>query len=136
MLSIPMPFLGVKGIRMFARKVTEWPNFARDTEHLSHEIMKINILLEDQGTGGAGFRFMYATFLQQASSILRLPTLKDLSQELMLIGDGWREISLFAARIGKNRDLGAEKLGQLGAMIAGRADAEENFFRKLSKVVH
>lgn len=136
MLSIPLPFLGVKGIRMFARKVREWPDFARDTEHLSHEIMKINILLEDQGTGGAGFRFMYATFLQQASSILSLPTLKDLSQELMLIGDGWREISLFAARIGKNRDLGTEKLGQLAAMIAGRADAEENFFRKLSKVVH
>ena len=62
-----MPFLGIKGIRKFSKKVTEWPKYARDTDHLSHEIMKINILLEDQGTGGAGFRFMYATFLQQAA---------------------------------------------------------------------
>ena len=100
MLSIPIPFLGVKGIRTFARKVVEWPKFARDTEHLSHEIMKINILLEDQGTGGAGFRFMYATFLQQAAAIVNIPALRGLSEELMLIGDGWREISLFAARIG------------------------------------
>ena len=73
MLRIPMPFLGIKGIRMFAKKINEWPSIARDIEHLSHEIMKINILLEDQGTGGAGFRFMYASFLQQAARILEKP---------------------------------------------------------------
>ncbi|MFA5727419.1 MAG: BtrH N-terminal domain-containing protein [Saccharofermentanaceae bacterium] len=136
MLSIPIPFLGVKGIRMFAKKVVEWPEFARDTEHLSHEIMKINILLEDQGTGGAGFRFIYATFLQQAAEIIHKPPLKDLSQQLMIIGDGWREISLFAARIGKNRDLGQEKLRQLGDMIHDRADVEEDFFKNLSKAIN
>ena len=135
MLKIPIPFLGIRGMRMFSRKILEWPAIARDTEHLSHEIMKINILLEDQGTGGAGFRYIYATFLQQASEILNKSELRDLSAELMLIGDGWREISLFAARIGKNRDLGAEKLKQLGDMIRDRADVEENFFRKLSKTV-
>lgn len=135
MLSIPIPFLGVRGIRMFARKVVEWPKFARDTEHLSHEIMKINILLEDQGTGGAGFRFMYATFLQQAAAIVNIPALRGLSEELMLIGDGWREISLFAARIGKNRDLGPEKLKQLSEMIYERAEVEEIFFRSLAKAI-
>jgi hypothetical protein len=135
MLKIPMPFLGIKGMRMFARKVTEWPKFARDTEHLSHEIMKINILLEDQGTGGAGFRFMYATFLQQAAEITGKPQLKLLSEELMKIGDGWREISLFSARIGKNRDLGPEKLKQLSEMIHDRADVEERFFKALSQSI-
>jgi hypothetical protein len=122
-------------MRMFARKITEWPKFARDTEHLSHEIMKINILLEDQGTGGAGFRFMYATFLQQAAGIIQKPQLAELSGELMKIGDGWREISLFSARIGKNRDLGPERLKQLGDMIADRAEVEEKFFRTLSKAI-
>jgi len=116
---------------MFAKKIMEWPSLARDTEHLSHEIMKINILLEDQGTGGAGFRFMYASFLQQASPILGKPEWIALSKEMMEIGDGWREVSLFAARIGKNRDLGPERLKELGAMISGRADAEERFFRQL-----
>jgi hypothetical protein len=135
MLRIPIPFLGIKGMHMFARKVVEWPKFARDTEHLSHEIMKINILLEDQGTGGAGFRFMYATFLQQAADILHNPGLKELSGELMKIGDGWREISLFSARIGKNRDLGPEKLKQLSEMIHDRADVEERFFKSLSQAI-
>ncbi len=131
MLKIPIPFIGIKGIRMFAKKIEKWPDFARDTEHLSHEIMKINILLEDQGTGGAGFRFMYATFLQQASAILGKPEWSDLSKEMMKIGDGWREISLFAARIGKNRDLGPERLKELGSMLNDRADVEERFFRRL-----
>ncbi len=135
MLKLPVPFIGIRGMRMFSRKITEWPKFARDTEHLSHEIMKINILLEDQGTGGAGFRFMYATFLQQAAAITGLSQLKELSGELMKIGDGWREISLFSARIGKNRDLGPERLKELGEMIAGRADAEEAFFKTLSKAI-
>jgi hypothetical protein len=135
MIKIPIPFLGIKGMRMFAKKVVEWPKFARDTEHLSHEIMKINILLEDQGTGGAGFRFMYATFLQQAADLIDKPELKQLSGELMKIGDGWREISLFSARIGKNRDLGTEKLKQLSEMIYDRADVEERFFKSLSQAI-
>jgi len=136
MLHIPLPFLGVKGIRLFSKKVVDWPNFTRDNEHLSHEIMKINILLEDQGTGGAGFRFMYATFLQEAAGILHKPELSDLSRHLMEIGDGWRELSLFAARIGKNRDLGPEKLKQLSGLILNRAEVEEKFFNKLSKVIN
>ncbi len=135
MLRLPMPFLGIRGIRLFAKKVVEWPSFARDTEHLSHEIMKINILLEDQGTGGAGFRYIYATFLQQAAAIVQKPELKELSEELMKIGDGWREISLFSARIGKNRDLGPDKLKLLSEMIYDRAEAEERFFKNLSVAI-
>jgi len=131
MLKIPMPFLGVRGIRMFAKKVVEWPSFARDTEHLSHEIMKINVLLEDQGTGGAGFRFMYASFLQQGAIILDRPDWHSLSKEMMEIGDGWREISLFSSRIGKNRELGPVRLRELGTLLMGRAEAEQHFFRRL-----
>lgn len=135
MLKLPIPFLGIKGIRKFAARVVEWPSLARDTDHLSHEIMKINILLEDQGTGGAGFRYMYATFLQQAADKLNRPEYIGFSKEMMEIGDGWREISLFAARIGKNRDLGPEKIKQLSELLYGRAAAEEKFFKELSRTV-
>ena len=134
MVKLPMPFLGVRGIRLFAKKVVEWPKLARDVDHLSHEIMKINIFLEDQGTGGAGFRFMYATFLREASELLNDPDLLEMSKRIMEIGDRWREISLFAARIGKRRDLGLERLKELGELINARADAEELFFNDLLKL--
>ena len=135
MLKLPVPFIGVKGIRKFASRITEWPTLTRDTEHLSHEIMKINILLEDQGTGGAGFRYMYATFLQQAAEKLNRPEYHDFSKQMMEIGDNWRKFSLFAARIGKNRDLGPEKMKQLSEMLYELAGMEENFFKDLYQTV-
>lgn len=135
MLKLPVPFIGVKGIRKFAARVPEWPSLARDTDHLSHEIMKINILLEDQGTGGAGFRYLYATFLQQSAKMLNRPELLEMSKKMMDIGDSWRELSLFAARIGKNRDLGPDRMRELSLKINMQADAEENFFSELAETV-
>ncbi len=135
MTKLPVPFVGVKGIRKFARKVNDWPKIARDIDHLSHEIMKINILLEDQGTGGAGFRYLYATFLQQAADKLNNDQLKSMSQRMMEIGDNWRNISYFAAKIGKNRDLGPQRLKELSEMIDDMADQELPFFTELYKIV-
>jgi hypothetical protein len=133
MVMLPVPFIGVRGIRLFARKVTTWPARTRDIDHLSHEIMKIHIALEDQGTGGGGFRFMFATFLQQAANLLGNEELAELSRESMRIGDAWREISLFVARIGKKRDLGPERLRELSGMIMARADDEQRLFGRLLK---
>jgi len=135
MIKLPVPFVGVKGIRKFAKKVTSWPELARDIDHLSHEIMKINIFLEDQGTGGAGFRFLYATFLQQAAQRLNDGQLEGMSKRMMAIGDNWRNISYFAAKIGKNRDLGKERLNELSQMINVMADKEQAFFSELYKMV-
>ncbi len=135
MIGLPVPFIGVKGIYKFANKVKEWPTIARDQEHLSHEIMKINVLLEDQGTGGAGFRFMYASFLQQASEVLNNNDLADMSKRMMINGDEWRNISYFAAKIGKNRDLGKDRLEELSELIKKRGDEEKSFFTELKKMV-
>jgi len=133
MLKIPLPFLGVKGIKRFADKVVEWPKLARNQEHLSHEVMKINIFLEDQGTGGAGFRFMYAAYLRQASEILKNEELLNLSKRMMEIGDRWREVSVTAIRMNKNRDLSDEKFKELSKLIRARAEDEKIIFTDLSK---
>ena len=98
--------------------------------------MKINVFLEDQGTGGGGFRFLYATFLRQASEIFQSEELEEMSKKMMEIGDGWRNISYFAAKIGKNRDLGHDKLKELGRMISQRAEAEEAFYKELKTVIN
>jgi hypothetical protein len=135
MLKLPVPFIGIKGIRKFAKRVKDWPAMARDIDHLSHEIMRINILLEDQGTGGAGFRYLYATFLQQAAAKLKENNLNDMSKRMMIIGDNWRNISYFAAKAGKNRDLGPERLAVLSEMINARADEEHQLFSELAKLV-
>jgi len=135
MTRLPISFLGVKGIRKFADKLNEWPVIARDTEELADRLMKINVFLEDQGTGGGGFRYMYATFLQQASDIVKDDQLKSMSKEMMEIGDKWRNISYFAAKISKNRDLGPERIKELSMMVHAQADEEQKFFTGLYKLV-
>ena len=136
MVKLPVPFIGVKGIYKFADKVVDWPKIARDEDDLSHQVMKINILLEDQGTGGAGFRYMYATFLQQAASELQDEKLDDFSRRIMEIGDGWRHISYFAAKTGKNREFGENKMKELSSLIRERGDLEKEFFTDLLKHIN
>lgn len=135
MLNIPIPFLGARGIRYFAKKLPAWPKLVRDEEHLSDEIMMINVLLEERGTGGGGFRFMYAAFLQESSKILNKPALNDIAEQMMDNGDEWRMISIFAGKIGRNRELDHAHLQELAGMIERRADVEKQLFTDLKKTI-
>ena len=135
MLKIPIPFLGVKGIRRFADKIVDWPNYAKDTEHLAHNVFLITTMLEDQGTGGAGFRYIYASFLREAATILDESVFNEYAKRMMEIGDDWRNISLFASRIAKRRELGTDKLREMGSMIRENADLEQCFFKDLRQTI-
>jgi len=135
MVKMPVPFIGIKGMRRFANDVPNWSKIARNDDQLSHAIMSIHIILEERGTGGGGFRFMYATFLQEAAKLLSRTEFSEMSKTMMANGDKWREISLFVARIGKNRNLGTERMAQLRDMIMERADEEETIFKTLLEMV-
>jgi hypothetical protein len=95
----------------------------------------ITTMLEDQGTGGAGFRYIYASFLREAATILKEPVFNEYAKRMMEIGDDWRNVSLFASRIAKRRDLGTEKLREMGSMIRGNADHELVFFKDLKQAI-
>ena len=62
MLRAPGPFLGVKGIRYLAKKMEKWP-VKLGEEKASLYLGQIIRMQEEIGTGGAGFRFIYAAFL-------------------------------------------------------------------------
>ncbi len=135
MLKIPIVPFGVRGIRKFADMIVRWPEIAGSEDRLAHETIMIGVTLEDMGTGGAGFRFMYATFLSEAAALLGNGELGRISEQMRENGDRWREISLLAARTGKERDFGKGRLTELSDLIRRRADAEETIFRSLLKAV-
>jgi len=58
---------------------------------------------EEIGTGGAGFRFLYASFLQEAAALLDKPRLAALADRLTEVGDEWRRFALHAAKMCKGR---------------------------------
>ena len=131
MIKLPIPFIGVTAIRRFARDIPSWPAKSRSVDELAHQIMLIHLLLEERGTGGGGFRFMYAAFLQEASRLLGNDELFSLSKKMMNNGDKWREIAMTAARSSKQRDLGPDRLILLRDLVLERAEEEESLFRAL-----
>jgi hypothetical protein len=90
---------------------------------------------EEIGTGGGGFRFIYAAFLQEAAVILENNTLKELAAEMTIIGDLWRDFAVNASRIYKNRSIQEDVYNTIADELLTIADKEEVFFKKLKKAI-
>lgn len=130
----PVPIIGVRGIRLVARKIKKWP-VQHGTKKANHYLAQIVRMQEEIGTGGGGFRFIYAAFLQEASVILENEQLKELSAEMTLIGDLWRDFAVNASRIYKNRSVQEDAYNTISNELLVIADKEEVFFKKLKKAI-
>jgi hypothetical protein len=144
MLGIPLPFLGVKGIRYLARHIRQWPRKMSDLDARLY-LAQVIRMQEEIGTGGAGFRFVYAAFLQEAAALLcdaSVPhatplgeELQRLSRDLTATGDRWREFALLAARICKGRATPNETFDAAADILLDCANREERCFRELKERV-
>ena len=132
MLHVPLPFVGCCGIRLLARRVRRLPE-KKDPEFTRRFVGHIVRMQEEIGTGGAGFRFLYAAFLQEAAVLLDRPALQELSLHLTAIGDEWREFALHAARMNKGRD--AIDLPLLHHLLTDLAARERALFGALRRAV-
>jgi hypothetical protein len=130
MLTIPINMFGVKGIRFMSRKVRNYPDKLgpKKAALFTGQIVRAQ---EEIGTGGAGFRFMYAAFLQEASAVLDRPKLKELSKEMTSIGDMWREFAIVTGRIVKNRNKADENYDIAADQLLKIAEKEESFYKQL-----
>jgi hypothetical protein len=133
MLGIPIPLFGVKGIRFLARQMKNWPRKLGDKK-ASLYMGQVVRMLEEIGTGGAGFRFMYAAFLQEASRELDQPWLNDMSLEMTEAGDRWREFGTIAGRIFKNRAGQEDSYIAASDILMDIADREERIYRRLREL--
>jgi hypothetical protein len=133
MLTIPLPMFGVEGIRYLSKRLRNWP-VKLGPDKAAIYLSQVIRMLEEIGTGGAGFRFIYAAFLQESAGILQQPWLNDLSKEMTDIGDKWREFAYNAARIYKKRDDGGISYDMLADILLSIADREEKVFRQLKKI--
>jgi hypothetical protein len=97
----PVPIIGVRGIHTVARRMARLK--AADEHRNKLLLGHIVRMQEEIGTGGAGFRFLYASFLEEAAEMLERPRLLAIADELTAAGDEWRRFALDAARMCKNR---------------------------------
>jgi len=114
MLKIPLPIFGVRGMRYLAKKIVRSPD-KLGFMGACRELSSIVRMQEEIGTGGGGFRFMYAAFLQEASRLLGSAPLEEASRMMTESGDRWRLFALACARAckGKTVDFDPVKIAML-----------------------
>lgn len=130
----PVPLVGYKGIKTTAKLIKKWPK-KKGIKVANHYLGQIVRMQEEIGTGGGGFRYIYAAFLEEASQILNNNKLLELSKEMTQIGDAWRDFALDASRIYKNRSVKENAYNDIANQLEQIANQEQNFFKKLKKSI-
>jgi len=132
----PIPIVGVNGIKTIAKLIRKWPK-KKGTKVANHYLGQVVRMQEEIGTGGGGFRYIYAAFLQESSKILNNNELSILAKEMTQIGDLWRDFAVDASRIYKNRSakVATEMYDDVANQLEVIADKEKVFFKKLKKAI-
>lgn len=129
-----LPFFGVNGIYYLSKKIRTWEK-KMGAKRAAFNLAQIVRMLEEIGTGGAGFRYMYAAFLQHAASITNLPVLNDFSKRMTEIGDLWRDFAYKSARVFKRRQGEQYSYDELGDILLKIAKLEDQFFHELKQAI-
>lgn len=130
MLGSPFPLIGVKGIRFMAGRLEKWPGRLGQEKanlHLGHVVR----MQEEIGTGGGGFRFMFAAFLQESAVEIQDNSLRESASLLTEAGDTWRQFAVMAARVCKNRARPDDTYPAMAEKIRMCATLEEKVFQDL-----
>ena len=134
MIKTPVSIIGVRGIRMFAKALRQWPEKYGKRKvllPLGHAIR----MQEEIGTGGGGFRLMYAAFLHEAGHIMGDDRLVEASLRMTAIGDAWRQFALHGARICKNRSAEGNNFDHLSDIILDCAAKEHQVYKDLWEII-
>ncbi len=92
LLKPPIKNAGLAGMEKWSKIMPEWPEQFRGINLLG-ALMNGFIYIETGGTGGSGFRPMYAKFLEEASSIIDKSALKEVAEMMRESAEVWSEIA-------------------------------------------
>ncbi len=85
---------GLAGLRKWRDEITDWAGLSdwKWTARFTYQV------IEKRGTGGGGFRLMYADFLKEAGALV--PEIRDrgLARKMEEAGMAWREMALALKR--------------------------------------
>lgn len=126
MLSMPLPFMGIRGIHSLAKQIIKLGNNS-DPRYARLFLGNIVRMQEEIGTGGAGFRFMYASFLQEAAELTDSELLREASKKMTAVGDEWRVFALHCANFVRKKP--QLELKEIGEMLHTIAEHEAEVFR-------
>ncbi len=128
MLNTPVPIAGLKGMRYLAKAIGKLES--KDEKYAKLFLGHIIRMQEEIGTGGAGFRYIYASFLQESSLMFESDEiLKEASEMFLEVGDSFREFALMIAKaIRSKKEIDFKAISDKLYFIA---DEEAKVYKKL-----
>lgn len=132
MTKAPLPIIGIRGIRYLAKNIIALGARADGRKHLNLYLGHIVRMQEEIGTGGAGFRFIYASFLRESAKLLNNDLLAQASIQLTDAGDEWRRFALQASKMCRDRQPMDTQL--LAQTLNGVADREAAVWQLLQRL--
>ena len=103
MLGTPVPIAGLKGMKYLAKSISKL--HSKDKRYAKLYLGHIVRMQEEIGTGGAGFRYLYASFLQESSVLFdNDAVLKEASDMFLEVGDNFRDFALMIAKAIKSKN--------------------------------
>jgi len=132
MLS-PMPIIGVKGIRFTGNRIKRWRD-SLGPKQAGLYLAQLVRMQEEIGTGGGGFRYVYAAFLQEAHAYHPIDEVLEISTMFTASGDLWRTAAVQAAGIYKGRLGSQEDFNVMGDYLIEIAEIERKALVALSKI--
>ncbi len=134
MVIWPGPIIGTRGMRLLAGAIRKWGTW-KDEKKAAKYLGSIVRMQEEIGTGGAGFRFLYAAFLQETGQLLNLPELSEFSKEMTRIGDMWRLFATQSARVCKFRSGENENYQSVADLLVAISKEEDILFKNLYQFI-
>ncbi len=131
MLHAPLIF-GLRGVFFMADRIENLQG-RKDIRYIKLFLGHIVRMQEEIGTGGGGFRFMYAAFLQEAADVLQSQALREASLKMTDAGDQWRQFALACAKAIKNRE-GAIDLAAIAGLLRTCGNVEKEVYLLLKKM--
>ena len=133
MLYLPGPIVGVDGIKYTAKQIRGWREKLGPKKAALY-LGQIVRMQEEIGTGGGGFRFLYAAFLEQASDYIANDNLLKISDDFTKVGDMWRASAINMGRIYKGRLNEQKDFEESANMLIEISEIEKEAFKKLKKI--
>ena len=90
----PIRNLGTRGIQHFANEIVKWPKEYPPIKLPFQQLYEVTyIMLEEDGTGGGFFRYLYSKFLKEASEYLGIKEVADLGEQYRHVGEKWTKVA-------------------------------------------
>lgn len=98
-----MPWIGINGMKSMKKAILKLEN-NNDKRYRSLYLGHIIRMQEEIGTGGGGFRLMYAAFLSEAAKMFDSNQLQVASKMMTDVGDAWRMFAFVTSKVCRDKE--------------------------------